>query len=67
MDRTRLILSQLLTLYKTPVMYLYLDRFRLWEKTRMPRFGNLTSGRSAQTPQLALSAGAAHSSGRVAP
>ena len=27
-----LILSQLLTLYTTPVVYLYLDRFRLWSK-----------------------------------
>jgi multidrug efflux pump len=25
-----LIVSQALTLYTTPVMYLYLDRFRLW-------------------------------------
>ena len=25
-----MILSQLLTLYTTPVVYLYLDRFRLW-------------------------------------
>jgi len=25
-----LIVSQLLTLYTTPVLYLYLDRFRLW-------------------------------------
>ena len=25
-----LLLSQLLTLYTTPVVYLYLDRFRLW-------------------------------------
>jgi multidrug efflux pump len=25
-----LVLSQLLTLYTTPVVYLYLDRFRLW-------------------------------------
>ena len=25
-----LLVSQLLTLYTTPVMYLYLDRFRLW-------------------------------------
>jgi multidrug efflux pump len=25
-----LILSQLLTLYTTPVVYVYLDRFRLW-------------------------------------
>lgn len=27
-----LVISQLLTLYTTPVMYLYLDRFRLWLK-----------------------------------
>ncbi len=27
-----LIISQMLTLYTTPVMYLYLDRFRLWLK-----------------------------------
>jgi multidrug efflux pump len=25
-----LLVSQLLTLYTTPVVYLYLDRFRLW-------------------------------------
>ncbi|HWK71842.1 MAG TPA: efflux RND transporter permease subunit [Burkholderiaceae bacterium] len=29
-----LILSQILTLYTTPVVYLYLDRFRLWAKRR---------------------------------
>jgi multidrug efflux pump len=27
-----LAISQMLTLYTTPVMYLYLDRFRLWLK-----------------------------------
>ena len=27
-----LLLSQLLTLYTTPVVYLYLDRFRLWSR-----------------------------------
>jgi multidrug efflux pump len=27
-----LIVSQLLTLYTTPVVYLYMDRFRLWCK-----------------------------------
>ena len=34
-----LVLSQLLTLYTTPVVYLYLDRFRLWcqAKWRRPR------------------------------
>ena len=35
-----LFLSQLLTLYTTPVMYLYLDRFRLWAKARLQRFSN---------------------------
>jgi len=36
-----LILSQLLTLYTTPVVYLYLDRFRLWcqRKWRRTRIG----------------------------
>ena len=29
-----LIVSQLLTLYTTPVVYLYLDRFRLWMQSR---------------------------------
>ena len=29
-----LLLSQLLTLYTTPVLYLYLDRFRLWARLR---------------------------------
>jgi multidrug efflux pump subunit AcrB len=33
-----LLFSQLLTLYTTPVVYLYLDRFRLWwEGRRQPR------------------------------
>ncbi len=31
-----LILSQLLTLYTTPVVYLYLDRFRLWCQKKRP-------------------------------
>jgi multidrug efflux pump len=29
-----LLVSQLLTLYTTPVIYLYLDRFRLWARGR---------------------------------
>jgi multidrug efflux pump len=29
-----LIFSQMLTLYTTPVVYLYLDRFRIWLETR---------------------------------
>jgi len=36
-----LILSQLLTLYSTPVVYIYLDRFRLWcqSKWKQTRMG----------------------------
>jgi multidrug efflux pump len=34
-----LILSQALTLYTTPVVYLYLDRFRLWAMGRGAAFG----------------------------
>jgi multidrug efflux pump len=34
-----LILSQLLTLYTTPVVYLYLDRFSLWLRDRRGRGG----------------------------
>jgi multidrug efflux pump len=38
-----LAVSQLLTLYTTPVIYLYLDRFRLWStrhwRVAYPRFG----------------------------
>jgi hydrophobe/amphiphile efflux-1 (HAE1) family protein len=37
-----LIFSQMLTLYTTPVMYLYLDRFRLWLKGE-PRTHKATS------------------------
>jgi multidrug efflux pump len=29
-----LIVSQIMTLYTTPVIYLYLDRLRLWKKPR---------------------------------
>jgi multidrug efflux pump len=32
-----LILSQLLTLYTTPVIYLYLDRARLWVRRKLGR------------------------------
>ncbi|WP_211444519.1 efflux RND transporter permease subunit [Collimonas humicola] len=38
-----LIMSQLLTLYTTPVVYLYMDRFRLWSKDKWER----RSGRPA--------------------
>jgi len=33
-----LIFSQVLTLYSTPVIYLYMDRFRLWASRRWNRF-----------------------------
>jgi multidrug efflux pump len=32
-----LLVSQLLTLYTTPVIYLYLDRFRLWTRAHFGR------------------------------
>ena len=34
-----LLLSQLLTIYTTPVVYLYLDRFRLWCRRRWRQGG----------------------------
>jgi multidrug efflux pump len=38
------LVSQLLTLYTTPVLYLYLDRFRLWGRSRFQRtFPNLSA------------------------
>ncbi len=39
-----LVVSQILTLYTTPVIYLYLDRFRLWCRTRWNRFYNRLMG-----------------------
>jgi multidrug efflux pump len=33
-----LAISQMLTLYTTPVMYLYLDRFRLWMQSRRRKY-----------------------------
>jgi multidrug efflux pump len=32
-----LLVSQVLTLYTTPVLYVYLDRFQSWIKRRWPR------------------------------
>jgi len=43
-----LILSQLLTLYTTPVVYLYLDRFRSWMSTTFARRPRLSLGGTAQ-------------------
>jgi multidrug efflux pump len=43
-----LLFSQLLTLYTTPVVYLYLDRFRLWwERRRQPRRAPVPAGSEA--------------------
>jgi len=39
-----LILSQLLTLFTTPVVYLYLDRFRLWLRQRRDLAGQPAAG-----------------------
>jgi multidrug efflux pump len=40
-----LALSQVLTLYTTPVIYLYMDRFRLWSHRRR-------DGSAATVPRL---------------
>jgi len=45
-----LILSQMLTLYSTPVIYLYLDRFRLWSQ-------RLRGGAAPHTPGPSLQPG----------
>ena len=39
-----LLLSQLLTLYTTPIVYLYLDRFRLWCRRWRPARAALNRG-----------------------
>ena len=38
-----LIVSQMLTLYTTPVVYLYLDRFRLWSRRGWSRLAGATT------------------------
>jgi multidrug efflux pump len=45
-----LLVSQLLTLYTTPVVYLYLDRFRLWLAARSPSRSDTLSSRPGSTP-----------------
>jgi multidrug efflux pump len=42
-----LIFSQMLTLYTTPVIYLYLDRFRLWVNRWRGKAAALVNGRKA--------------------
>ncbi len=43
-----LILSQLLTLYTTPVVYLYLDRASAWARKRRPQFGGAAASGEAR-------------------
>jgi multidrug efflux pump len=43
-----LLVSQLLTLYTTPVVYLYLERFRLWCKRKWARFYRPPQGAEPQ-------------------
>jgi multidrug efflux pump len=45
-----LALSQLLTLYTTPVVYLYLDRFRLWGQRRFRRRTPATLAGASPSP-----------------
>jgi multidrug efflux pump len=40
-----LLVSQMLTLYTTPIIYLYLDRFRLWAQQRWETRRRLLRGR----------------------
>ncbi|CAH1212045.1 multidrug efflux pump RND permease subunit MdtC [Candidatus Nitrotoga sp. BS] len=47
-----LILSQLLTLYTTPVVYLYLDRFRLWCQKIWKQRPQVKSLKTAQRTEL---------------
>ena len=56
-----LIVSQMLTLYTTPVMYLYLDEFRLWSMNFFKR------GRSAGMAAPPTPAGAEPSGAHPAP
>jgi multidrug efflux pump len=41
-----LVFSQMLTLYTTPVVYIYLDRFGLWCRRLRARHGGLPAART---------------------
>ena len=43
-----LLVSQMLTLYTTPIIYLYLDRFRLWAQERWGSRRRLLRGRAPE-------------------
>jgi multidrug efflux pump len=45
-----LLVSQMLTLYTTPVVYLYLDRFRLWCLKVLRRNGPNSASEGLHTP-----------------
>ena len=45
-----LIFSQMMTLYTTPVIYLYLDRFRLWFNRLRGKAKNIVSRRNSLSP-----------------
>jgi multidrug efflux pump len=47
-----LIVSQMLTLYTTPVIYLYLDRFRLWVKSRIASSGAAACGHADRRGEM---------------
>jgi HAE1 family hydrophobic/amphiphilic exporter-1 len=51
-----LIVSQALTLFTTPVVYLYLDEFSLWLKGRR-RSGSAAPAHAAPSPDRAAAAG----------
>jgi multidrug efflux pump len=44
-----LIVSQVLTLFTTPVIYLYLDQFSIWATPRWRRFVDRLRGRPSPT------------------
>ena len=45
-----LIFSQMMTLYTTPVVYLYMDRFRIWlDRKRKRSFSTDTTAQDVQT------------------
>jgi multidrug efflux pump subunit AcrB len=45
-----LMLSQMLTLFTTPVVYLYFDRLRLWWAAHRPKRKTASSGAPSETP-----------------
>ncbi len=45
-----LLVSQVLTLYTTPVVYLYLDRFRLWASRKWAAHPSLRRKPAVQAP-----------------